>query len=84
MRKGLPRKNYGQGSSREQAAAAPGYGLRMVVTESFARIHRQNLINYEALPSFLFVRQIMTVSPSVTRYGWKTCGRPSRAATGLY
>lgn len=43
--------NYGQGSSREHAAAAPRYlGLRMVVAKSFARIHRQNLINYGVLP----------------------------------
>ena len=48
-------KNYGQGSSREHAAAAPRYlGLRMVVAKSFARIHRQNLINYGILP-LLFV-----------------------------
>jgi aconitate hydratase len=44
-------KNYGQGSSREHAAAAPRYlGLRIVVAKSFARIHRQNLINYGILP----------------------------------
>jgi aconitate hydratase len=44
-------KNYGQGSSREHAAAAPRYlGLRIVLANSFARIHRQNLINYGVLP----------------------------------
>lgn len=44
-------KNYGQGSSREHAALAPrNLGLRMVLAKSFARIHRQNLINYEILP----------------------------------
>jgi aconitate hydratase len=44
-------KNYGQGSSREHAAAAPRYlGLRMVIAKSFARIDRQNLINYGVLP----------------------------------
>ena len=43
--------NYGQGSSREHAAAAPRYlGLRVVIAKSFARIHRQNLINYGVLP----------------------------------
>ena len=48
-------RNYGQGSSREHAAAAPRYlGLRMVIAKSFARIHRQNLINYGILP-LLFV-----------------------------
>lgn len=44
-------ENYGQGSSREHAAAAPRYlGLRVVIAKSFARIHRQNLINYGILP----------------------------------
>ncbi len=43
--------NYGQGSSREHAAVAPrNLGLRIVVAKSFARIHRQNLINYGVLP----------------------------------
>ena len=37
--------NYGQGSSREQAAfAAVHLGVRAVVAKSFARIHRTNLI----------------------------------------
>jgi len=44
-------KNYGQGSSREHAAIAPrSLGLRVVLVKSFARIHRQNLINYGVLP----------------------------------
>jgi aconitate hydratase len=43
--------NYGQGSSREHAAVAPrNLGLRIVLVKSFARIHRQNLINYGVLP----------------------------------
>jgi aconitate hydratase len=43
--------NYGQGSSREHAAVAPRHlGLRLVLAKSFARIHRQNLINYGVLP----------------------------------
>lgn len=37
--------NYGQGSSREQAAlSALHLGVRAVVAKSFARIHRSNLI----------------------------------------
>jgi aconitate hydratase len=37
--------NYGQGSSREQAAfAALHLGIRAIVAKSFARIHRANLI----------------------------------------
>jgi aconitate hydratase len=44
-------RNYGQGSSREHAAVAPrDAGLRFVLAKSFARIHRQNLINYGVLP----------------------------------
>jgi len=44
-------ENYGQGSSREHAALAPRYlGLRVVLAKSFARIHRQNLVNYGILP----------------------------------
>jgi aconitate hydratase len=46
--------NYGQGSSREHAAAAPrDLGLRVVLAKGFARIHRQNLINYGVLPLVL-------------------------------
>jgi predicted aconitate hydratase len=43
--------NYGQGSSREQAAfAALHLGVRAVVAKSFARIHRSNLIAQGILP----------------------------------
>ncbi|MBD3403547.1 aconitate hydratase [candidate division GN15 bacterium] len=43
--------NYGQGSSREHAAIAPRYlGLRVAIAKSFARIHRQNLVNFGVLP----------------------------------
>lgn len=48
--------NYGQGSSREHAAVAPrDLGLRIVLAKGFARIHRQNLVNYGVLP-LIFVR----------------------------
>lgn len=44
-------ENYGQGSSREHAALAPMYlGVRAVITKSFARIHKANLINYGIIP----------------------------------
>ena len=47
-------ENYGQGSSREHAALAPRHlGLRAVITVGFARIHRQNLVNYGVLPLVL-------------------------------
>ena len=43
--------NYGQGSSREHAAIAPRYlGVRVVLAKSFARIHRNNLINFGIVP----------------------------------
>jgi aconitate hydratase len=43
--------NYGQGSSRENAALAPRYlGLCVVLAKSFARIHWQNLVNFGVLP----------------------------------
>lgn len=46
--------NYGQGSSREQAAfAAVHLGIRAVVAKSFARIHRSNLIAQGVLPLVL-------------------------------
>jgi aconitate hydratase len=44
-------ENYGQGSSREHAALAPSYlGVRAVLAQSFARLHRANLINFGVLP----------------------------------
>ena len=43
--------NYGQGSSREHAALVPLYlGIKAVITKSFARIHKANLINSGILP----------------------------------
>jgi aconitate hydratase len=46
--------NYGQGSSREQAAfAALHLGVRAVIARSFARIHRTNLIAQGILPLVL-------------------------------
>ncbi|HEY4715484.1 MAG TPA: aconitase family protein, partial [bacterium] len=46
--------NYGQGSSREHAAIAPMYlGVKAVITKSFARIHRANLINFGIVPLML-------------------------------
>lgn len=44
-------QNYGQGSSREHAALIPLYlGIKAVIAQSFARIHRNNLINAGILP----------------------------------
>ncbi len=50
--------NYGQGSSREHAALAPMYlGIKVVFAKSFARIHKDNLINFGILP--------LTVEPEI-------------------
>lgn len=44
-------QNWGSGSSREHAAwAISGYGVRVVVSSSFADIHRNNLLNCFVLP----------------------------------
>jgi aconitate hydratase len=49
--------NYGQGSSREHAALAPLYlGIKGVAAKSFARIHKNNLINNGILP-MVFVNE---------------------------
>lgn len=43
--------NWGSGSSREHAAwAIAGYGVRVVISDSFADIHRNNLLNCFVLP----------------------------------
>jgi len=44
-------ENYGQGSSREHAAAAPAnLGVRLVLAKGFARIHGDNLVNFGIPP----------------------------------
>jgi len=44
-------ENYGQGSSREHAALAPWQlGIKAVFANSYARIHRANLINVGIIP----------------------------------
>jgi aconitate hydratase len=44
-------ENYGQGSSREHAALAPlALGIRCVLAQGFARIHRRNLIAQGLVP----------------------------------
>jgi len=47
----IARQNYGQGSSREHAALVQRYlGVVIVIAETFARIHRANLINFGIVP----------------------------------
>ncbi len=44
-------ENYGQGSSREHAALCPMYlGIKAIIAKSFARIHKDNLVNFGILP----------------------------------
>ena len=43
--------NWGSGSSREHAAwAIAGYGIRVIISDRFADIHRGNLLNCFVLP----------------------------------
>ncbi len=47
--------NYGQGSSREQAAIIPRYlAVNAIVSKGFARLHLANMVNWGILP-LLFV-----------------------------
>lgn len=44
-------ENYGQGSSREHAALAPRYlGIKAKIVKSFARIHKDNLVDFGIIP----------------------------------
>jgi aconitate hydratase, putative, Aquifex type len=44
--------NYGQGSSREHAAITPMFlGVKIIIAKSFARIHKNNLINHGIIPA---------------------------------
>jgi len=53
-------RNYGTGSSRDDAAKSTRYlGIRAVIAESFERIHRSNLLALGVLP--------LTFPPGVTR-----------------
>jgi aconitate hydratase len=47
----LAGKEYGSGSSRDWAAKGPNLlGVRVVIAESFERIHRSNLVGMGILP----------------------------------
>ena len=44
-------ENYGQGSSREQAAMVPRYlGVKAVIAKGFARLHLANMVNWGLFP----------------------------------
>ena len=70
--------NYGQGSSREQAAfAALHLGVRAVVAQSFARIHRTNLIAQAILPLVSSTRRLRRVEQGDE---WRIDGLAERCA----
>lgn len=65
-------QNWGSGSSREHAAwAIAGYGVRVVISSSFADIHRNNLLNCFVLP--------VIVSREFQHELFKTVGANSQA-----
>ncbi|SFC65607.1 aconitate hydratase AcnA [Pragia fontium] len=69
-------KEYGSGSSRDWAAKGPMLlGVRVVIAESFERIHRSNLIGMGILP--------LEFAPGVTRKTLKLTGDETITVTGL-
>jgi aconitate hydratase len=69
-------KEYGTGSSRDWAAKGPKLlGVRAVITESFERIHRSNLIGMGVAP-FVF-------ADGKTRHDFKLTGREAIDTPGL-
>ena len=69
-------KEYGSGSSRDWAAKGPRLlGVRAVITESFERIHRSNLIGMGVAP-FCF-------DPGKTRKDYGFTGRETISIPGL-
>jgi aconitate hydratase len=79
--------NYGQGSSREHAAIAPRYlGLRAVIAKSYARIHRQNLINYGIVPfEFADANDYGALEPTdrIVIEGWRDAVESDAALTAM-
>lgn len=69
-------KEYGSGSSRDWAAKGPRLlGVRVVIAESFERIHRSNLIGMGILP--------LEFEPGVTRKTLGLTGEECISITGL-
>ena len=69
-------KEYGTGSSRDWAAKGPKLlGVRAVITESFERIHRSNLVGMGVAP-LVFDRARparITASPAARRSTFLAC-----------
>ena len=69
-------KEYGTGSSRDWAAKGPNLlGVKAVITESFERIHRSNLIGMGVLP--------LTFTKGMTRGDLKLDGTETVTINGL-
>src|SRR5207253_393244 len=74
-------ENYGQGSSREQAAYAAVYlGVRAVVAKSFARIHRTNLIA-NGIPPLAFA-DAADYARAAQGQDWRIAGLREAVASG--
>lgn len=72
--------NYGQGSSREQAAMAPSYlGIRAILAKGFARIHRSNLIAQGVVP---LVIDAETYDGAERDQRWRLSGVRDAVASG--
>jgi aconitate hydratase len=72
----LAGKEYGSGSSRDWAAKGTMLlGVRMVIAESFERIHRSNLVNMGVLP--------LEFKPGVTATSLPLTGRETFEVTGI-
>jgi aconitate hydratase len=79
--------NYGQGSSREQAAlSALHLGIRAVIAKSFARIHRRNLIAQGILP-LVFANEAdyekAQKGDTWTIAGWRESVEPGREVVAM-
>ena len=69
-------KEYGTGSSRDWAAKGPKLlGVKAVITESFERIHRSNLIGMGVFP--------LTFTKGITRNDLKLDGTETVTISGL-
>ncbi|MGY2966587.1 aconitase A [Ewingella americana] len=69
-------KEYGSGSSRDWAAKGPRLlGVRVVIAESFERIHRSNLIGMGILP--------LEFPQGVTRKTLKLTGDETISVSGM-
>jgi aconitate hydratase len=72
----LTGKEYGTGSSRDWAAKGPSLlGVRVVIAESYERIHRSNLVGMGVLP--------LAYEPGTTRQSLGLTGRETFGVSGI-